>query len=319
VLACTATATDAVAAAVCETLGVTVTVLDPSVRDNLRVTDRRGSPEKVTQVAALAARGEKTIVYVNSREQSVRIAQKLREVSPLLLHRTAFYNGGMARAARHAVERAFRAGDVTAVVATSAFGEGVNIPDVRNVVLVHMPFNRTEFNQMCGRCGRDGLPAHVHLLFGEKDARLNELILEASAPDLDDLRALYAALRDRGAAAEDGWVESTNADLAAEVKKRRARARLTEKGVSAGIGVFRELGLVIGEGLGGYRRLRLEPPPEEKTDLTTSVRYAEGLEETEQFGEFRRWVMAAPAEELLEAFDRPILPYRGNQEPTVGT
>jgi single-stranded-DNA-specific exonuclease len=319
VLACTATATDEVAAAVRETLGVTETVLDPSVRDNLRVADRRGSGEKVTQVAALAARGEKTIVYVNSREQSVRIAQKLREASPLLLHRTAFYNGGMARAARHAVERAFRAGEVTAVVATSAFGEGVNIPDVRHVVLVHLPFNRTEFNQMCGRCGRDGQPAHVHLLFGEKDGRLNELILEASAPDLDDLRTLYAALRDRAAASDDGWVEATNAELAAEVKKRRSRARLTEKGVSAGIGVFRELGLVIGEGLGGYRRLRLEPPPEEKTDLTTSVRYAEGLEETEQFGEFRRWVMAAPAQGLLEAFDRPILPYRGKQEPTVGT
>ncbi len=308
VLACTATAPDDVARAILSTLGIGDVVLDPSVRDNLRIADRRGAADKVTQLSALAARGEKAIVYVNSREQSVRIAQKLREASPVLLHRTAFYNGGMARAARHAVERAFRSGDITVVVATSAFGEGVNIPDVRHVALVHLPFNGTEFNQMCGRCGRDGLPATVHLLFGEKDGRLNELILEAGAPDLDDLRALYAVLRDKAASDGDGWVEATNAELAADVKKRRPGARLTDKGVSAGIGVFRELGLVSGEGIGAYRRLRLEPPPTEKTDLTTSVRYAEGLQEAVDFTEFRRWVMAAPAPDLLSAFDRPILP-----------
>jgi single-stranded-DNA-specific exonuclease len=308
VLACTATASDDVADAVRRTLGITETVLDPSVRDNLGVADRRGVSEKVTHVAALAARGEKIVVYVNSRELSVRIAEKLREASPVLKHRAAFYNGGMARAARHAVERAFRVGDVTAVVATSAFGEGVNIPDIRHVALMHLPFNRTEFNQMCGRGGRDGRLATVHLLFGEKDARLNELILEAGAPDLDDLRALYAVLRDRAAVSEDGWVEITNADLADEVKKRRPRAKLTDKGVSCGVGVFRELGLVAGEGLGAYRRLRLEPPPQAKTELTSSVRYAEGIEEADEFREFKQWVLKAPADELLRAFDRPILP-----------
>jgi single-stranded-DNA-specific exonuclease len=319
VLACTATASDEVAETIRGTLGITETVLDPSTRDNLRIADRRGTSDKVTHVAAIAARGEKVIVYVNSREQSVRIAQRLREASPALMHRAAFYNGGMARAARHAVERAFRAGDVTAIVATSAFGEGVNIPDVRHIALLHLPFNRTEFNQMCGRGGRDGDPATVHLLFGEKDARLNELILESGAPDLDDLRMLYAVLRDRGAVADEGWIEVTNAELAQEVKKRRPRARLSEKGVSCGVGVFRELGLVTGEGLGAYRRLRLETPPEVKTDLTSSVRYGEGQEEAEEFAGFRTWVLDAPSDELLRAFDRPILPQRGNMAPTVGT
>ena len=307
VCAVTATASDEVAATIRESLAIEAVVLDPTRRDNLRVADRRGLADKPGHLAAIASSGEKLIVYVNSREQSVRIAQKIRESSPRLAQHTAFYNGGMARAARHAVERAFRDGSITAVVATSAFGEGVNIPDVRHIGLFHLPFNAIEFNQMCGRAGRDGAPATVHLLFGERDGRLNELILESTAPDLDDLRALYAVLRARASARADGWIEASNAELAEAVKRARPKTRLTDRGVSTGVGVFREVGLVVSEGVGAYRRLMLLPV-DGKVDLTSSVRYAEGVEEAEEFSTFRAWVLGAPADELLQAFDRPILP-----------
>jgi single-stranded-DNA-specific exonuclease len=309
VCAVTATAGPDVADAIRGTLGIEATVLDATRRENLRVADRRGLADKVSHLAALAASGEKIIVYVNSRDESVRIATRLRDASPHLAHRAAFYNGGLSRAARHAVERAFRAGEITAIVATSAFGEGVDIPDVRHVALYHLPFNRVEFNQMCGRAGRDGAPSTVHVLFGERDGRVNELVLASSAPDLDDLRALYAGLRDRAAASIDagGWIEATNAELAADVKWRRPKTRMNDRGVSTGLGIFREVGFVTGEGTGAYRRLRLMPAPD-KVDLTTSVRYSEGVEETEEFAEFRTWVLGATADELLAAFDRPILP-----------
>ncbi len=307
VCAVTATAGDDAASVIRSTLGIDALVLDDTRRDNLRVADRRGLADKAGHLAAIAARGEKVIVYVNSRDESVRLAMRLRDASPHLAQRVAFYNGGVSRAARHAVERAFRAGDITAIVATSAFGEGVDIPDVRHVALYHLPFNRVEFNQMCGRAGRDGDQATVHLLFGERDGRVNELVLESGAPDLEELRALYAALRAMGNSAADGWVEVTNAELAAEVKKRRPRSRMTDRGASSGLGVFREVGLVTGEGSGAYRRLSLLPV-DGKVDLTSSVRYAEGVEEAEEFAEFRTWVLAARAEELLAAFDRPILP-----------
>jgi len=307
VCAVTATASGEVAAVIRETLGTRELVLDDTRRDNLRVADRRGLSDKVPHLSALAARGEKLIVYVNSRDQSVAIAQKLRESSPHLAMRTAFYNGGMSRASRHAVERAFREGEITAIVATSAFGEGVDIPDVRHVALFHLPFNRVEFNQMCGRAGRDGATSTVHLLFGQRDGTLNDLILESACPDLDDLRALYAALRGRALAAEAGWVEATNADLADDVRRLRPRTRLNDRGVSTGIGIFREVGLVTGEGAGAYRRLALLPV-EGKVELTSAVRYQEGLEERDEFSDFRTWVLGAPADQLLAAFDRPILP-----------
>lgn len=309
VLAVTATAPDEVAQAICEHLGIEEVVLDHTVRGNLRIEDRREAGDKPGYVAALAARGEKAIVYVNSREVSVKLARKIRARVPELLHRVAFYNGGMTREARHAVERAFRDGDINVVVATSAFGEGVNIADVRHVVLFHLPMGEVEFNQLCGRGGRDGGPASVHLVFGGADVRLNRMILESAAPSREDLGALYLALRDL-AADSGGTVETTNADLAERVKRRRPDSRLNDKGVSTGIGVFRELGLVASEGAGAYRRLTVLPAPETKLELGSSVRYAEGLDEIESFESFRERALDAPADELLHAFNRPILPTR---------
>jgi single-stranded-DNA-specific exonuclease len=215
------------------------------------------------------------------------------------------------------VERALRDGDLTTVVATSAFGEGVNIPDVRHVVLYHLPMGEVEFNQLCGRAGRDGDPSWVHLLFGEKDARLNRLILASAAPQRDDLAALYLVLRDVSRE-NGGWVEVTNAELAERVRARRPKSTLNDQGVSTGIGVFRELGLLDSEGSGAYRRLTLLPAPAERLDLASSVRYAEGLDEIESFEAFRERALRASADELLHAFNRPILPTRSRVDAVAG-
>ena len=311
VCAVTATAGDEAAVAIRETLHIDALVADPSVRENLSLVDRRGAAERAEEkdayLASLAARGEKVIAYVNSREQSVRIAASLRSRVPSLEWRVAFYNGALNRAARHAVEQAFRDGDITAVVATSAFGEGVNIPDVRHVALYHLPFNEVEFNQTCGRGGRDGAPASVHLLYGPRDARLNEMILSSSAPSRDDLALLYVTLKGLQRESAGEPFEVTNAELAERVRARDGRSKLNDKGASTGVGIFRELGLLTGEGSGSYRRLRV-PEAADKVDLASSVRYAEGLEEVDEFTSFREWALGAAAEDLLARFNRPILP-----------
>ncbi|MFA5843352.1 MAG: single-stranded-DNA-specific exonuclease RecJ [Coriobacteriia bacterium] len=309
VLAATATCDDETADAVRASLGASSVVLDPTVRENLRVEDRRGHGDRRAYVASLADRGDKVVVYVNSRDTSVGVARAMRERAPGLFHRVAFYNGGLARPARHAVEAALREGDITGIVATSAFGEGVDIADVRHIVLYHMPFNSVEFNQLSGRAGRDGREATVHLLYGKKDAGLNERILESCAPERDDLASLYLCLKDLDSESPEGF-EVTNADLAERVRRRRPASRLSEDGVSTGIGVFRELELAASEGTGAYRRLRLLPAPEGGVDLAASVRYAEGRDEIEEFASFKEWALTASAQQLLARFDRPILPTR---------
>lgn len=306
VLAVTATADSATAVSIESILGTTHRVLDPTVRENLLVVDRREARDKDAYLAELAESGDKTVIYVNSREQSVKLARMLRKRVPGIAMRTAFYNGGLARTARHAVERAFHTGDLSVVVSTSAFGEGVNIPDIRNVVLYHLPFNDVEFNQMSGRAGRDGSAARIHLLFGSRDARINEMILSSQAPGREDMAVLYAELRDLGQREGDGF-EIANAELAERSKRRHKGFSLDERGVSSALGVFRELGFITGEGHGAYRRLTFVPTTE-KVELESSVRYLEGKDEIEGFALFKQWALTSEPDVLLARFNRPILP-----------
>ncbi len=315
VLAVTATASDDVVAELHAALSIDELVLDPTVRENLAVVDRRGSNDKDAYLTGLVAQGGKAVVYVNSRDASVRIARMMRKRIPDLAYRTAFYNGGLSRSVRHAVEAAFRTGDVRVVIATSAFGEGVNIPDIRDVVLYHLPFNDVEFNQMAGRAGRDGALARVHLLFGENDARINTTILSSLAPSRDDLAALYRVLRETESRDGSGF-EVTNAELADACRRIRRSCTLDERGVSSAIAVFRDLGLVTSEGHGAYRRLTLVADAH-KVDLAQSVRYAEGLDEIADFELFKRWVLESGDDELLARFNRPILPTR-DWQATIG-
>lgn len=306
VLAVTATADDATAQVIRSTLGVEELVLDPTVRENLVIEDQRDLSDKDAYVAGIVAKGEKTIVYVNSRDQSVRLARTLRKRIPRLAMATAFYNGGLSRPVRNAVEQAFRVGDIRLVVATSAFGEGVNIPDIRNVVLYHLPFNDVEFNQMSGRAGRDSALARIHLLFGGRDARINEMVLSSLAPSRDEMAALYVVLRDI-ASAEGAGFEITNAELVERSRRHMKSFSLDERGISSALGILKDLGFVVGEGHGPYRRLTFTPG-EQKVDLESSVRYAEGQEEIADFRDFKAWALAAEPDELLARFNCPILP-----------
>jgi len=310
-LALTATASDEVADAICASLAIHHRVLDRSVRDNLRLEDRRNHPQKDSYVLELARRGEKVIIYVNSRQESVAIARTLRKSIPELAWRCAYYNGGLAQGSRHEIERRFRDGRIQVVVATSAFGEGVNIPDVRHVVLYHMPFSAVEFNQMAGRSGRDNKVATIHLIFGEKDAKINENILASLAPPREVCAAMYQVLR--GVAHVDGQrFQISNDEIALRTTELMRKAgplpmRVSDRTASVVLGVFRELGFLSTEGRSSARRIILAPSPD-KVDLVRSVRYAEGQEEILDFDDFKQWVMSATSEQLRNRFNKPILP-----------
>lgn len=315
VLAVTATAEDPVAAEVCRLAGIRErdVVVDASVRANLKLLDRRDLRDREAALVTLVATGRKCVVYVNSREQSVSLARLLRRSIPELGRQISFYNAGLTRDERTRVEEAFRAGELTCIISTSAFGEGVNLPDIRDVVLYHLPFGAIEFNQMSGRAGRDGKPAQVHLLFGERDARINERIIAGSAPARNDLVALYRTLMtlSRSAQAEgsDSFV-AANAVIAEQAMALNPRTQLDEHAVSCGIGVFRELGFLETSGYGTARRIHMVANPPHM-DLEASTRYLEGLRSRDAFAAFRDWALLAPADEMLARINRPITPAFG--------
>ena len=311
-LAVTATASDAAAREICSLLGVDAAdvVVDDALRENLAVVDRRNLHDRESALVSLVSGGEKTIVYVTSRQQSVEVVRLLRHRLPDLAGKVAFYNAGLPRPVRSRVEDAFRAGELTCIVSTSAFGEGVNLPDVRDVVLYTLPFGRVEFNQMSGRAGRDGLPAHVHLLFGGRDVRLNERILSASAPGRPELVVLWRALVSLSRAAAGDAFSLDVAGVIAMAERCDPSRPLNEPEVEGGLGVFSELGFLAVEGFGDARRVRMAPSPEHM-DLELSARYLEGLQGREDFGQFYDWVLHCSEDELAGTIARPISPSFG--------
>ena len=306
-LALTATADGPTAQAACRLLGIDQAdvLVDATVRDNLELRDCRCLRDRDAALASLVARGEKCVVYVNSRDESVSLVRTLRHTVGDLADRIAYYNAGMPRDRRLLTERLFREGRLTCIVSTSAFGEGVNVGDVRHVVLYHLPFGRTEFNQMSGRCGRDGKPACVWLLFSAEDARINERVLAAASPSRDELVALYRALR--ASADGRGRVALSDKDLAGAACRFDRRCALDARGVACGIAVFAELGFLYTEGPADGRVIVLEPAPEHM-QLEQSIRYAEGQQAWEAFSRFRQWALGSDPASLLAAINRPIVP-----------
>ena len=309
VLAATATAPTPVAREICRLLSIDEkdVVVDRSLRPNLNIVDHRELRDRDTLLASLVASGQKTVVYVNSRDASVAVARMLRAGVPELGHAIAFYHAGLSRDLRLRVEREFRDGRLSCIVSTSAFGEGVNLPHIRNVVLYHMPFGATEFNQTSGRAGRDGADASIHLLYGSRDAHINDAILTSMAPARDDLVTLYRALMTQARATADGVLRLDDAQLLSVSQSIDCRTGLIESSVASGVSVFEELGFLRQSGFGENRCITMVASPGH-VELEQSIRYAEGQHAREEFSAFRDWALSSLSQEILNRINRPIVP-----------
>jgi ATP-dependent DNA helicase RecQ len=137
---------------------------------------------ETAQLLELLARhpGECGIVYCGSRAKTERTAQKLRDRS---IPAIAFHAGLEPAHKREALAR-FRSGEPIVVVATIAFGMGIDRPDVRFVVHLDMPDSPEAWYQQIGRAGRDGDPAHTLLLYGGQDiAQARHWLTQSVAPE----------------------------------------------------------------------------------------------------------------------------------------
>jgi ATP-dependent DNA helicase RecQ len=124
--------------------------------------------------------GECGIVYCGSRAKTERVAQKLQDRS---ISAIAFHAGLDPQHKRDSLAR-FRSGEPVVVVATIAFGMGIDRPDVRFVVHLDMPDSPEAWYQQIGRAGRDGDPADTLLLYGGQDiAQARHWLAQSTAPE----------------------------------------------------------------------------------------------------------------------------------------
>ena len=128
---------------------------------------------------AAARNGQSGIVYCGTRAKTETLAQALRETG----HSACHYHGGMEAEERRDVERRFQQEDGLIVVATVAFGMGIDKPDIRWVAHADLPKSIEAYYQEIGRAGRDGGPAETLTLFGPDDIRYRrQQIDEGVAP-----------------------------------------------------------------------------------------------------------------------------------------
>jgi ATP-dependent DNA helicase RecQ len=150
-------------------------------RPNLHLAAAAKESETAQLLALLARhRGECGIVYCGSRAKTERTAQKLRDRS---VPAVAFHAGLEVEQKREALAR-FRSGEAVVIVATIAFGMGIDRPDVRFVVHLDMPDSPEAYYQQIGRAGRDGDPADTLLLYGGQDiAQARHWLAQSASPE----------------------------------------------------------------------------------------------------------------------------------------
>lgn len=268
VLALTATATDEIARDISRQLGIPEDGLvnTSAYRSNLdlRVLPVAKEADKLAQALKLV-RGTpgSGIVYAATVKAAVAVHEALLAAG----ESAGLYHGKLPAAERSAAQEAFMDGELRVMVATNAFGLGIDKPDIRFVLHYQLPATLETYYQEAGRAGRDGEPARCTLLFLRGDKAIQQFFMAGRYPGEEDALAVVQALREAPVEG-DAW---TLALLQARTGRPRSKLQVT-------LGLLRKERLVLQDREGNLRLANEEAGGERLRELTDGYARKRGLD-----------------------------------------
>ncbi|HYK20465.1 MAG TPA: ATP-dependent DNA helicase RecQ [Pyrinomonadaceae bacterium] len=220
-LALTATATPYVRSDIIQQLGLNKpqTFVSGFDRPNLtiEVIHTEKEREKIAHIRRLAQsiRGS-GIIYTATRKAVEQVGTKLQQAGLSVVT----YHAGMSDSVRIKAQDSFMSGHKQMIVATNAFGMGIDKPDIRFVVHYQMPGSIEAYYQEIGRAGRDGLPSTCVLLFNYADKNTHDFFIDGSYPEFKVIKEVYDTL----AATELRRIELSTPEIASRISERNEMA-----------------------------------------------------------------------------------------------
>jgi ATP-dependent DNA helicase RecQ len=262
VLALTATATPEVASDISQQLGIGPdgVINTGSYRPNLDL--------RVEQVAREADKLERAVAMVKASKgaglvytATIKAAQQVYEALQAADESVGLYHGKLSAGDRHSAQEAFMAGEHRVMVATNAFGLGIDKPDIRFVLHYQLPPGLESYYQEAGRAGRDGEASTCTLLFLRSDKAVQQFFMAGRYPTEEDAKALYAAMHEPPPEG-DHW----------NLALLHGRLALPRSKLQVALGLLRRQKIVERDADGGLRLLRSDLDPQALTRLMQAYR-----------------------------------------------
>lgn len=209
-------------------------------RPNLKwwVTPTEQKQQKLLQAVKKAAPRGSGLIYGGTRKNCEELSEKIQQKLGI---KTKFYHAGVEAEDRKLIQEEWITGETPLVVATNAFGMGIDKADCRYVIHYEMPYSLESYYQEAGRAGRDGEESFPLLLFKPADAIIAERRIKDSYPEKEQLQHVYDVLCDHLNLAVGSAMEESEE---ISIKELKERAGTSTRIVRSSLKVLKQLGVI---------------------------------------------------------------------------